>query len=79
MKYSSNQDGITVLITLIVTAIVIFIVLGALWALIVMLLWNALVPDIFHLQEINFWQAWGLYILSSFLFKNFNPEINRKN
>ena len=35
---------------------------------IVMLLWNALMPDIFHLGEISYWQALGLLILSKLLF-----------
>ena len=46
-------------------------VFGALYAFVIMLLWNALVPDIFHLVTITFWQAWGLFILSALLFKTF--------
>ncbi len=38
------------------------------WA--VMLLWNRLMPEIFGLTEISYWQAWGLLILSSILFKS---------
>lgn len=34
----------------------------------VMLLWNWLMPNIFGLPYINFWQAVGLNILSSVLF-----------
>ena len=34
-----------------------------------MLLWNWLMPDIFGLTEITFWQAVGLNFLSSILFK----------
>jgi hypothetical protein len=33
-----------------------------------MLLWNALVPDIFGLNDINFWQAAGLIVLTKLLF-----------
>ena len=36
---------------------------------IVMLLWNWLMPDIFGLKVINYWQAWGLFLLSTLLFK----------
>jgi hypothetical protein len=36
---------------------------------IVMLLWNWLMPDIFGLKHINYWQAWGLLALSTILFK----------
>jgi hypothetical protein len=35
----------------------------------VMLLWNWLMPDIFGLKRIGYWQAWGLLALSSILFK----------
>lgn len=51
-----------------------FLVIGgvALFSYIVMLLWNALIPDIFHLGMITFWQAAGLLILSKLLF-GFGP------
>lgn len=38
---------------------------------VVMLLWNALMPDIFGLPIITFWQAAGLLILSKILFGGF--------
>src|ERR1700761_5380417 len=47
-----------------------FLVIGglALVSYIVMLLWNALIPDIFHLGVITYWQAAGILILSKILF-----------
>ena len=36
---------------------------------VVMSLWNWLMPDIFGLKRIGYWQAWGLLALSSILFK----------
>jgi hypothetical protein len=36
-----------------------------------MLLWNALMPDIFHLPPITFWQSLGLLLLSKILFSSF--------
>src|SRR3569833_912356 len=47
-----------------------FLVIGglALVSYIVMLLWNALIPVIFHLTAITFWQAAGILILSKILF-----------
>jgi hypothetical protein len=42
-----------------------------LFGLIVMLLWNWLMPDIFGLKRLTYWQAWGLLILCSILFKGF--------
>lgn len=38
---------------------------------IVMLLWNLLMPEIFGLKVINFWQAAGLFILSRILLSSF--------
>lgn len=38
----------------------------------VMLLWNAVMPAIFGLTKITFWQAIGLNILGSILFGRIN-------
>ena len=38
---------------------------------VVMLLWNLLIPEIFGLKVITFWQAAGLFILSRILFSSF--------
>lgn len=43
---------------------------------IVMLLWNWLMPEIFGLKEVTYWQAWGLLLLSSILFKGFPSNSN---
>jgi hypothetical protein len=37
-------------------------------SLAMMYLWNWLMPEIFHLPSITYWQAIGLFILSRFLF-----------
>jgi hypothetical protein len=42
------------------------VMIGALCA-IVMFLWNLLIPSIFGLTAINFWQALGLFILARLL------------
>ena len=42
-------------------------------------LWNWLMPDIFGLPIINFWQAIGINILSSILFGNHYKNIDSKN
>jgi len=61
-----------------------FTVLGAgllfLFGLVVQALWNWLMPEIFSgLKKITYWQAWGLLILSSILFKkvNFGNDHNK--
>jgi hypothetical protein len=38
---------------------------------VVMLLWNALLPALFHLPVIGFWQALGLLLLTKILFGGF--------
>jgi hypothetical protein len=40
----------------------------ALFSAVTMLLWNALMPQIFHLPTINYWQAIGLLILARLFF-----------
>lgn len=47
-----------------------------LFGLLVMLLWNALMPEIFGLKRISYWQGWGLLILSSILFKGMGSSEN---
>jgi hypothetical protein len=50
-----------------------FAVLGIglvfLFGWILMLLWNWLMPEIFGLTRLTYWQAWGVLILSWILFK----------
>ena len=41
---------------------------------VVMLLWNWLMPDIFGLKTISYWQAWGLLALCTILFKGFGSS-----
>ncbi|MFW6362339.1 MAG: hypothetical protein ACOC0D_00720 [Spirochaeta sp.] len=48
--------------------------LAALFGFVVMLLWNRLMPEIFGLQRITYWQAWGLFLLSTLLFKGFGGD-----
>lgn len=50
-----------------------FVLLGVgllfLFGFVVMLLWNWLMPDLFGLKRLDYWQAWGLLLLSTILFK----------
>jgi hypothetical protein len=55
-----------------VIGIIILAIIGVfVFGSIVMLLWNALMPVIFHLPLISFWQALGLLILTKILFGGF--------
>lgn len=42
-------------------------------SLIVMLLWNAVVPDVFHGPVLGYWQAAGLLLLSHLLLRGWSP------
>lgn len=55
-----------------------FAISCALLALPVMLLWNWLMPEIFGLMTINFFQALGLAILSCLLFGGWTSAANTK-
>ena len=53
---------------LVAAAIVVF--LGFIYGIGVFFLWNWLMPIIFHLPTITFWQAIGLSVLTSLLFRS---------
>lgn len=61
-------------VVLVIGAILLFglLVLGfsLLFAIPTMLLWNWLMPAIFGLTKITFWQAFGINFLSGLLFKS---------
>ncbi len=46
------------------------LMLGIVYAFPVMFLWNWLMPELFGLKAIDPWQALGLSMLCSFLFKS---------
>ncbi|CAB4143620.1 hypothetical protein UFOVP449_234 [uncultured Caudovirales phage] len=59
------------------TVIGVLVVIALLMGLPLMLLWNYLMPDIFGLTKITFWQAVGINFLASILFnKHYNSEKN---
>jgi len=47
------------------------VAMAAVFGVAVMFLWNALIPTIFGLTVINFWQALGLLVLARILFGGF--------
>jgi hypothetical protein len=53
------------------------ILLVAIMGLLTFVLWNALMPAIFGLPPIGFWQALGLLLLSRVLFGRFGPRFNK--
>jgi hypothetical protein len=55
-----------------VIGILLMVIIGVLVVgSIVMLLWNALMPVLFHLPVVTFWQALGLLLLTKILFSGF--------
>jgi hypothetical protein len=53
----------------ILSAILLIVLLAAILGFPLMWLWNWLMPGIFNLPEITFWQALGLNALSAILIK----------
>ena len=60
------------IIPMIIVGIIIAVLMAFLLGYFVMLLWNWLMPVIFGITRITYWQAWGLVLLCHILFK-FNP------
>jgi hypothetical protein len=54
-------------------------IISLILALPTMLLWNWLMPILFGLTKITFWQALGINIFSGILFKSANTQNNNKN
>jgi hypothetical protein len=52
----------------IIGGVVMAVVFAILFGYFVMLLWNNLLPDIFNLKVITYWQAIGLVVLARFIF-----------
>lgn len=57
--------------------LVIMVVAATVFGLVVMLLWNALVPSVFAGPEITFLQAVGLLILAKILFGGFGNKARK--
>lgn len=56
------------MIVWIIVGIAFAAVFALLFAFIVQWLWNLVMPDVFGLKEIGYWQAFGLLILTKILF-----------
>jgi hypothetical protein len=80
-KYTRSLTARTVagLVARIVGGIIIAGVIAFFFGFVVVWLWNWLMPDIFGLTKITFWQAWGLVVLTHILFKSFpHPNHHRR-
>lgn len=59
----------TYAITFLLSLLAQLALLSAVWSLPIMLLWDWLMPALFGLPEITWFQAWGLMALMGFLFR----------
>lgn len=64
-RFSSNKKGKF----LFIIPCVIILALLFVWG--VQLLWNVLIPELFGMKTISFWQAFGILLLSKILFGGF--------
>ncbi len=59
-----------------------FIVMWAIFSLIIAIpiyyLWNWLMPELFGLTVVTYWQAWGLSVLAAILFKGTSSSSSSK-
>ena len=62
----------------VIFGIVLISLLALLVGYVVMLLWNWLMPELFGLSTIGFWQSVGLIILAKILFGGFNSNGRNK-
>ena len=60
----------------IVAALALILALPMGW--LVMMLWNAVLPALFGVSAITFWQSVGLYLLCTILFKTFSSNSSSK-
>ena len=57
-------------ILLFILTLILSVVLSFIGAIPLYYLWNWLMPELFNLKVITFWQGWGLLMLASILFKS---------
>lgn len=70
-EHFKGPKRILAIIGMAIGGVLIAAVIALFFGLIVLWLWNWLMPEIFGLTTITFWQAWGLVVLSHILFKSF--------
>lgn len=73
-KINEADTVLAVIFTVILVLLVTFLILaGVVW--VTMWIWNAVMPVIFGLPEITFWQTMGLWWICSFFVK---PSMSSK-
>ena len=54
---------------MIIGGVVLAAALALLFGLLVMVLWNWIMPEVFGLSPLTYWQSWGIVLLAHILFK----------
>lgn len=67
-KHKMRSKSPAVIVGWVILGIIAVTALAILFGYIVMSLWNWLMPELFGLTTINYWQAVGLFILAKILF-----------
>lgn len=62
----------------VLSIILVFIAIAAALSAVVMLLWNAILPDVAGVKPLTFWQALGLLVLAKILFGGVGKVFGRK-
>ena len=70
-----NKNNLTIFYTLLETLLSI-IIIGFIYAAILMWLWNAVIAPLFSISIITYWQAYAIYIISNILFKPWSMNKN---
>jgi uncharacterized membrane protein len=71
-KHFDNVPNPLKIVLYAVLGVIGFAAMGFVFGLLIQYLWNALMPDIFGLVQISFWQAVGLFVLARFFFGMFH-------
>lgn len=75
----ANRDyglGTAIVVCIILLGIVFGLLCGVI--AIATALWNGCIHDVFGLQEVSFWQMWGIYLVCDILFKPAIPSSNKE-
>ena len=79
MFFSHFKRKALFVVPMVIGGIIIMLLLAFIFGFFVMWLWNWLMPEIFSLPEITYWQAWGLVLLAHIFFKASGFHHNSRN
>lgn len=73
-KKKHTAKKVLKIIGMVIAGLFTAVILAFLFGYFVQWLWNWLMPQIFHLRKISFWQAFGLVLLFKLLFGHLDTE-----